>query len=94
MLILKADFCIFGFVYDEVISVNQGGQHKIPIIKATVFAKDNATDLLLQEVTQYVKKLQCDHVYSKNVQLTPKLASTHKLTLITAHSHLKNACVE
>jgi len=65
---------------------------KIPIIRATVFAKDNAADLLLQKVTQYAKKLWRDQVYSKNVQLVPKLASTHnKLTLVTAHSHSKNA---
>jgi len=32
---------------------------------------------------------------SKNVQLVPKLASTHnKLTLVTAHSRTQNACVE
>jgi len=30
---------------------------KILIIRATVFHKDNAADLLLQKVTQYAKKL-------------------------------------
>jgi len=30
MLILRADFCIFGFVYDEAISVNQCRQHQNP----------------------------------------------------------------
>jgi len=59
MLILKADFCIFGFVYDEAISINQCWQHKNPntYCRATVFAKDNAADLLLQKVTQYANKL-------------------------------------
>jgi len=56
MLILKADFGIFGFVYDEAISIVQCRQRKNPIIKATVFAKGNAVDLLLQKVTQYAKK--------------------------------------
>jgi len=56
MLILKDDFFVFGFVYDEVISIIQCRQHKNPIIRATVFAKDNAADLLLQKVTQYAQK--------------------------------------
>ena len=30
MLILKADFCIFGFVYDKAIGINQCKQHKNP----------------------------------------------------------------
>jgi len=49
MLNLKADFYIFGFVYDEAISINQCKQHKNPNNWATVFAKDNAADLLLQK---------------------------------------------
>jgi len=32
MLILKADFCIFGFVYDEAISINHCRRHKNPNI--------------------------------------------------------------
>jgi len=81
--------CIVSFVYDETISINQCRQHKNPnnFGRATVFAKDNAADLLLQKVTQYVKSF---NIISKNVQLVPKLSSTHsKLTLVTAHSRPK-----
>jgi len=55
MLILKADFCVFGFVYDEAISIIQWKQHKNPIISPTAFAKNSAADFLLQKVTQYAK---------------------------------------
>ena len=30
MLFLKADFCIFDFVYDEAISIIQGRQYENP----------------------------------------------------------------
>jgi len=42
---------------------------KILIIRATVFYKDNAADLLLQKVTQYAKKLQRNRAYSKMFNL-------------------------
>jgi len=57
MLILKPDFCIFGFVYDEPIRLIQCRQHKNPNNRDTVFAKNNAADLLMQKVIQYTKKL-------------------------------------